>query len=193
MISDMNMSGGLALPGKKRIAAIMSDSEPPPLFGHDPCSNAAPNDVQRNPPTMRLFAAAGFGAILLVSNAALAGSPEGTWLSQDGGTKVRVTHCGGKLCGTVVWLNSPTDPSTGKPRTDTHNPDPAKRARPLLGLQVTNGLRPNGPNSWSGLIYNADDGGTYRVNFAVENDTSAMLKGCVLGVLCKGQHWTRAD
>ena len=142
---------------------------------------------------MRLFAAAGFGLMLLFSGAAIAAGPEGIWLSQDGGTKVRVTECGGKLCGTVVWLNSPTDPYTGRARTDKLNPDPRKRARPLLGLQVTNSLQPNGPNSWSGIIYDADDGRTYRVNFAVESGNSATLKGCVLAVFCKGQHWTRAD
>jgi uncharacterized protein (DUF2147 family) len=66
-------------------------------------------------------------------------------------------------------------------------------ARPLIGLQVTNGLHPNGPNSWSGLIYNADDGHTYRVNFAVESNSNAMLKGCPLAVVCKRQHWARAE
>lgn len=119
--------------------------------------------------------------------------PVGTWLSADGGTKVRITECGGKLCGAVVWLNQPNDPSTGKPKIDAHNPDPAKRARPLLGLQVVHGLTPAGPDKWSGLIYNADDGYTYKAHLQVRGDNAAHVEGCVLSILCKGQTWTRVD
>src|SRR5690242_13389926 len=88
--------------------------------------------------------------LILLSSAATAGAPEGTWLSEDGGTKVHISHCGGKLCGTVVWLSEPKDARTGKPKTDKLNPDPAKRARPLLGLQVVQGLAPSGESRWSG-------------------------------------------
>jgi uncharacterized protein (DUF2147 family) len=147
----------------------------------------------KDPRSMTSMPAAGFALLLFFPGAALAANPEGTWLSQDGGTKVQVTDCGGKLCGTVVWLNKPTDPATGKPKTDKRNPDPGKRARPLLGLQVVNGLRPSGANRWSGLIYNADDGRTYSAHFDVDSATRATVQGCVLMVLCKGQHWTRAD
>ena len=71
------------------------------------------------------------------ASGALAAPPEGNWLSEDGGTKVHISTCGAnKLCGTLVWLGHPTDPNTGKPKTDKLNPDPAKRARPLIGLQV---------------------------------------------------------
>ena len=141
---------------------------------------------------MRCVTAAAFG-LTLMSSAALAGEPEGTWLSHDGGTKIRVTDCGGKLCGTVVWLNEPIDHATGKPKTDKHNPNPAKRARPLIGLQVVNGLAPSGPNKWSGLIYNADDGRTYQASFKVQSESTAKVQGCVLMVLCKGHTWTRSN
>jgi uncharacterized protein (DUF2147 family) len=141
---------------------------------------------------MKRVTAASIGLALL-SSAALAGAPEGTWLSQDGGTKVRLSDCGGKLCGTVVSLNEPIDRSAGKPKTDKHNPDQAKRARPLIGLQVANGLAPSGPDKWSGLIYNADDGRTYRASFKVQSESTAKVEGCVLMVLCKAHTWTRAN
>ena len=104
-----------------------------------------------------------FAAIVFcfLSSAAFAGAPQGTWLSEDGDTKVRISTCeANKLCGTVIWLARPTDPKTGKPKTDKLNPDPAKRARPLIGLQVVHAMAPSGPNSWTGRIYNADDGHT---------------------------------
>ncbi len=133
-------------------------------------------------------AAIGFS---LLSSAALAANPEGTWLSGDGGTKVHISNCGGKLCGAVVWLKEPTDAS-GKPKTDALNPDPAKRSRPMIGLQVVRGLAPSGENKWSGQIYNADDGKTYSANMQVADESTAKVEGCVLGILCKGQTWTRS-
>ena len=139
---------------------------------------------------MKFVTAAVLAGLICLPHAALAGAPEGTWLSEDGGTKVRISNCGGKLCGTVVWLEEPNDPKTGKPKTDMLNPDPAKRSRPMLGLQVVNGLAPNGPNKWSGQIYNADDGNTYSAHMMPETDT-ARVQGCVLGLLCKTQSWKR--
>jgi uncharacterized protein (DUF2147 family) len=141
---------------------------------------------------MKFVPAAAVG-LMLLSRAAIAGAPQGTWLSQDGGTKVRLTDCRGKLCGTLVWLNEPIDPNTGKPKTDIHNPDPAKRARPLIGLRVANGLAPSGQNHWSGRIYNADDGRTYQASFWVQSESTAKVQGCVLKVLCKGHTWTRSN
>ena len=123
---------------------------------------------------------------LCLTCAALAATPEGNWLSEDGGTKVHIAPCAGnKLCAKLVWLDQPVDLATGKPKTDKLNPDPAKRDRPLIGLEVVHALAPSGPNTWSGLIYNADDGHTYRANLKVETEGVAKVKGCVLAVLCK--------
>ena len=141
---------------------------------------------------MKLLCAAAIG-LSLASSAAMAADPAGTWLSEDGGTKVQIANCDGKLCGTVVWLNRPTDPSTGKPKTDSLNPDPGKRGRPLLGLQVVHGLTSNGPDTWSGQIYNADDGKTYQAHVMVVSHSAMKVEGCVLAVLCERQTWTRSN
>jgi uncharacterized protein (DUF2147 family) len=138
-------------------------------------------------------AACGLVALSCLMNApARAGNrPEGTWASEDGGLKVRISDCGGsRICGTVVWLGEPIDPRTGKPKTDIHNPDSAKRSRPLIGLRV-GGFRPDGPRQWAGSIYNADDGHTYRAYLIVQEDGTLRLQGCVLHVLCRGHTWTR--
>jgi uncharacterized protein (DUF2147 family) len=131
-------------------------------------------------------------AATLVCNAYASAPAVGTWLSQDGGTKVRVTECGDKLCGAVVWLSEPTG-ADGKPKTDRHNADAGKRARPLIGVQVVLGLKADGENKWSGQIYNADDGKIYQAHVRVVSDTTMNVQGCVLGILCKNQTWTRAD
>ena len=75
------------------------------------------------------FAILAASGLFLLPNVALAASPEGNWVSEDGGTKVRISSCAGnKLCAKLVWLNHPVDPSTGKPKTDKLNPDQIKRA-----------------------------------------------------------------
>ncbi len=140
---------------------------------------------------MKLLCAAAIGLVLL-SRTALASGPQGSWLSETGDTKVKVSDCGGKLCGTVVWLGRPVD-ATGKPKTDKLNPDPAKRSHPLLGLLVVRGLSPSGPDKWSGTIYNADDGNIYQASMTVQGDSKARVQGCVLGILCKSHTWTRTN
>ena len=119
--------------------------------------------------------------------------PTGVWMSQHGDTKIQITDCGGLLCGTVVWLKEPIDPKTGKPRTDKFNPDASKRGRPMLGLQVVNGLKPTAPGRWSGEIYHADEGFTVRVDLTVQSHRQARLEGCLLAVVCKTERWTRTD
>ena len=135
----------------------------------------------------------GIVASIVASSAAIAGDAKGVWLSQDGTAKVRLTECGGLLCGTLVWLKEPIDPETQRPRTDKLNPDISKRDRPMLGLQVAQGLRPNGADHWSGLIYNADEGKHYQVTLTINSPSHATLVGCILAVICKSERWTRVE
>lgn len=130
--------------------------------------------------------------LAVLTSGAQAAPASGTWLSENGGTKVRITDCGGKLCGKVVWLKDPVG-ADGKPKTDRHNEDEAKRSRPLLGVPVVQGMAPSGANKWSGQIYNADDGKTYDAHVTVISDNAMSVQGCVLKILCKSQKWTRAD
>ncbi len=121
-----------------------------------------------------------------------AGSPEGIWLTQAGDAKVRVGRCGAGICGVVVWLKEPIDPQTGKPQVDDKNPNPALARRPIIGLSLFSGMRPSGPNRWSGQIYNADDGKTYASNISVGGPGTLKVEGCV-GSLCGGEEWSRSS
>jgi uncharacterized protein (DUF2147 family) len=141
----------------------------------------------------RVTAAALGLAALLLSYAASAAPPYGVWTSQKRDVRVRLSDCGGKICGRLVWLQEAVDRKTGKPKTDRLNPDPAKRARPLIGIQVANNFVPSGAHQWSGTIYNADDGHTYRAHLIVLGPSTIRLKGCMLVVLCMGHTWRRVD
>jgi uncharacterized protein (DUF2147 family) len=127
----------------------------------------------------------------LPAKAQSGGEPSGIWLTQAGDARVRVSKCGGGLCGVVVWLREPTNPATGKPQVDDKNPNPALKTRPMIGLPLFSGMRAAGPNRWSGQIYNADDGSTYASNVSVTSPDTLKVEGCV-GALCGGENWTRA-
>src|ERR1700730_14659214 len=141
-----------------------------------------------------------FGFIVALMAALLAAPPakaqnggevSGIWLTQAGDAKVRVSKCGGGICGVVVWLREPINPATGKPQVDDKNPNPALANRPIIGLALFSGMRPSGPNRWSGQIYNADDGRSYASNISVSGPDSLTVEGCV-GVFCAGETWTRS-
>jgi uncharacterized protein (DUF2147 family) len=115
----------------------------------------------------------------------------GIWLTQAGDAKVRVSKCGGGICGVVVELKNPIDPATGKPQVDDKNPDRALAKRPVIGITLFSGMRPSGPNQWAGPIYNADDGNSYASKISVSGHDTLRVEGCV-GALCGGETWTRS-
>src|SRR5258707_4056880 len=108
-----------------------------------------------------------------------AGDPAGTWLTQAGDARVRVSKCGGGICGVIVGLKQPIDPATGKPQVDDKNPNPALKKRPIIGLPLFSGMQPSGPGKWSGRIYNADDGSTYASHVTVTGADALRVEGCV--------------
>ena len=118
--------------------------------------------------------------------------PTGIWLTQAGDARVRVSKCGGGICGVIVWLKDPINAATGKPEVDDKNPNPALAKRRMIGLSLFSGMRPLGPNKWSGQIYNADDGKSYESHISVAGPDTLRVEGCV-GVLCGGENWTRAS
>lgn len=85
-------------------------------------------------------------AVLTVLLAALSGAPAahaqsaeatGTWLTQAGDARVKISKCGGGgICGVIVWLKEPYDTATGKPATDSKNRIPALAKRPIIGIPL---------------------------------------------------------
>jgi uncharacterized protein (DUF2147 family) len=117
--------------------------------------------------------------------AAAATDPVGEWMVTKGYARIRIENCGGALWGAVVWEQIPGG-------VDSKNPDATKRARPTLGLPVLLEMKPTGPNKWVGQIYNSEDGKTYDSNISLGSNPDVLqVRGCVLGILCGGEDWTR--
>ncbi|HMM92196.1 DUF2147 domain-containing protein [Bradyrhizobium sp.] len=132
-------------------------------------------------------------AALLSATSALAqgaAEPNGVWLTQAGDARVKISKCGGGICGVIIGLKEPIDPATGKPQVDDKNPNPALKKRPMIGLSLFSAMRPIAANKWSGQIYNADDGGTYASSISMAGPDTLRVEGCV-GALCGGETWTR--
>lgn len=108
--------------------------------------------------------------------------PVGDWRTADGAT-VRIKKCGGGLCGIVAA-------TPGAPGKDVRNPDPAKRSRSVLGIQVLN-LQPRGEKVWSGSSYNAEDGLMYGATLTETGPSSVQIKGCASGGACGSENWSR--
>jgi len=125
-------------------------------------------------------------ALVLVCAAtpAFAASPKGDWLVEDKSAIVRIDACGSALCGTIVW----TKKGGG---VDENNPDPAKRGRPIIGLQILLGMKPGSQGRYDGDIYNPENGKIYTSHMWLKSDDALRIEGCVLGFLCGGQDWSR--
>lgn len=116
----------------------------------------------------------------------------GTWRMSNGKVTVRVAHCGQGLCGRVVALKKPHD-GKGRPRLDKENPNPALRQRPVIGLTILSNMKASGRSTWSGTIYNPDDGNTYSSSMQLLGPSTMKVNGCVAGILCKSLKFIRVD
>jgi len=126
-----------------------------------------------------------------MSGAARASDPTGIWLIQDRDAEIRVAACGNALCATVAWIAKPNDPETGKPWTDKHNSDPAKRNRSLNGVAITKDMKPAAtPDTWHGQIYSVRHGGNYGGSLTLLSPTKMKIEGCLM-VICESEIWTK--
>ena len=115
--------------------------------------------------------------------------PSGLWLDKDGWT-IRIQSCGPDLCAVIASVKPPLDPATGQPQTDKNNSDASKRSRPLVGVEVLSGMRPNGVRKWTGHLYDPDRGVTLTGNLLELDQDTIRIEGCLL-LLCGGEELHR--
>jgi uncharacterized protein (DUF2147 family) len=129
-----------------------------------------------------MVALSAFAALAAGAAAAAAGAPTGEWRVADGAATVRIEKCGANYCG---YIATATDP--GK---DIRNPDPAKRSRSVIGIEILFNLKANGDNTFTGETYNADDGQIYIATLTPMGDKLS-IRGCVPnGGICGSETWT---
>ena len=113
-------------------------------------------------------------AACAIATSAAAQDAAGTWLRDNGSSKVRIGKCGEALCGHIVWL-----------RNSAH--------RNRQGERVLYDMKPSGPGEWQGSAFNPEDGKTYTGKMVLSGD-NLTTSGCVLGgLICKTMRWSRSD
>ena len=120
-------------------------------------------------------------------------SPLGTWTNSEKKATFEIYKCGDKLCGRIVSLAVPNDPATGKPKTDSKNPDAKLRNRPRLGMVFMQGFKYDSDNKWDdGKIYDPESGKTYSCYMQMQSPNAMEVKGYIgFSLIGKSQSWTR--
>ncbi len=118
----------------------------------------------------------------------------GVWLTEGGASKLEIAPCGDKACARVVWMKNSTymnskDGPVGTEKTDRHNPAPDLRNRPILGLQVMEGLMPEGEWWEKGSCYDPQTGKNYQCKMKLESPTALKLRGFI-GFSLLGRSYT---
>ena len=148
-----------------------------------------------------LVAATGLATILVASASrevrADPASPAGIWYTDGDESIIKVHGCTDDptiYCGTLVWLKEPTE-ADGSPKVDKLNKDPAKKNKPMIGIDILLNLKSD-DDHWTGKAYNPEDGKFYDVTFKVKTDKEendqADLRGCLFRFLCKTETFNRA-
>ena len=127
-------------------------------------------------------------AILLAATTAHASDMRdvfGYWQTVGDSSKIEIYPCGEKICGKVAWLKHPNfmkadDGPIGTAKIDRKNPDPAMRNRPILGLQVIEGLTAAGNDSWEhGKCYDPESGNTYKCRIHLASPEKLEMRGYI--------------
>ena len=138
-------------------------------------------------------------ALILPFASALAqqSSVEGLWRSEDGEGIVEVAPCAQGAtprCGKIVWIKKPLD-DKGRPIVDAKNPNAALKTRPICGIEILSGLKPNATGGFDGgTIYDPEEGKTYTGAMVLAGDklkVTGSIEMPVVGPLSDSENWTR--
>lgn len=134
-----------------------------------------------------ILAVAAVATLSLAAPARAADPIAGRWITEDRDAVVTIARCGSSVCGRITRFL--VVPPQGADQRDVNNPDPAKRARKLMGLPVLFSFSADG-EVWRGRIYDPKSGKDYRSVLRRTAADRLEVKGC-LGPFCQTQKWTR--
>jgi uncharacterized protein (DUF2147 family) len=122
---------------------------------------------------------------LLLAGAAFAADARdaifGRWASDN--SILEVAETDGVLHARIVAMLDPLykqgeDGPVGTERVDMHNPDPALRTRPLLGLDLLSQYQYKG-GKWQGQLYDPESGKTYKSQITLGSDGKLQMRGYI--------------
>lgn len=126
-------------------------------------------------------------AALFAATPAIAQPVTGRWLTEGGKGIVAIAPCGPALCGKVERILARDAKAN---QTDSNNPDPKLRSRPIVGINILSGFVADG-KQWKGRIYDPESGKSYRSIVERGPGDTLKVKGCI-AFLCQTQTWRAA-
>ena len=126
----------------------------------------------------RFFLALAGVAVALAPASAVAKSLEGRW--KNGAMEIVIAPCGDGLCGRVVKASA-------KQQAKSQRGSGTR----LLGARVIDNIQPSGPGRWNADVFVASRNVNARGTIEQAGPNRLTVHGCVLGILCKTQHWDR--
>jgi uncharacterized protein (DUF2147 family) len=161
-----------------------SNAEPRAMASREPAANVAPPAPVLEPNAVAAIAPPQAAVSAIEASEP---SPVGEWLVEDGEASIRIEECGNNLCGVVSGAKNWNE-------TDSKNPNPELRNRPIIGTPILLDMKPAKSNRWEGRAYNSKNGQTYTATISLNNPQSLRVEGCVFGgFVCGGQNWTRVN
>ena len=126
----------------------------------------------------RFFLALAGLSVALAPASAVARSLEGRW--KNGAMEIVIAPCGDSLCGRVVKASA-------KQQAKSQRGSGTR----LLGARVIDNIQPSGPGRWNADVFVASRNMNARGTIEQNTPNRLTVHGCLLGFLCKTQHWDR--
>jgi uncharacterized protein (DUF2147 family) len=116
----------------------------------------------------------------------------GIWEPSSGKARVKIERIGTKYYGKIVWLKTPIDPVTKKPKTDKNNEDEKMRNVPLRGYRMLKDFVYKGKNKWEdGTIYDPESGSLYSSVITKKGDVLSIRGYVGVKALGRTDTWKR--
>ena len=131
-----------------------------------------------------------FLCTMLAANAQSENAILGTWYNTEKTAQVEILKKGSTFIGRIVWLKDPNP--GGKPAVDKFNSDPKLKSRPLMGLNLLEGLRFSDGIWEEGTIYDPKSGKTYSCQVSIKSPEILELKGYIgFSMMGRTVQWTK--
>lgn len=115
----------------------------------------------------------------------------GVWYNTEKTAKVEILKKGSAFIGKIVWLKDPNP--GGKPAVDKDNPDAKLKSRPLMGLNLLEGLKYDSRMWEDGTIYDPKTGKTYSCQVTLKSKDVLEVKGYIgFSLIGRTVEWTKA-
>ena len=116
----------------------------------------------------------------------------GKWINPSGEGQIQIYKKGELFYGKLVWLKSPNDEVTNKPKLDKNNPDKSLQGRQILGLEILKNFKFDGDDVYEdGNIYDPKNGKNYSCKMTL-NGNKLKIRGYIgISLLGRSEVWTR--